>query len=690
MPKRLKDDILIMSGYWEPDSFIIRGGRSSVDIHIDDSPYSEEMAKKLSDLGVNLAVYPFYKGLGIRTEQPAMDRTARFFELLDKYNIHKGTYINIASVFADTFFAENPDMRKLLAIDQYGEPHFYSEFYRCYYRYRLCNSSEEFARYVAQAALKAVNEAKTDLVFFDNSAQMPCYCEHCKKAFPEHILRKYPMHKEDCREGQLSFKERFGYDYMGSMQMPRGTARMPIDVLPGLHEPMLYEWVRFRQEQVESLHKHAFDVVRGNDQGMAISWNIALDEGEFAPLLWGLDPESAGRLGSDFFFSEDSNHAGIEGGELMTHIRTFKYAWAMGNLLFIHNTPGGNDAQKRLNYVQAAAFNNGCVGHVMWGTERYEDLLELKRSADFLRANRDMFINTEPLAKLAIYRSNESETMNFSDTTVSRLAIEQVLIANSIQYDYILNSSLDRLARYQAVVLPNAISVSDDSVKKLSEYVKNSGKLICFENSMVKDEYGRKRIAASDMGLYGERDNVLGLKSAPGDVGTILTYLGLSAQYAPNIIHVPRIDFAKRFAWQPVSAKPVVIGKEFYVLPHDHRKIFDIVKGVIGHDYVEICGTGHSSANDGARYSSARSGAGCGNVICGLFRDKHGRKLVHIFDHDCRAVVNGARAYLFFDDMPELVDFVSFDSTQKLAVKKDAWGHYCDLPPFTVYAGVRI
>ena len=664
--KRLNDDIILMAGYWEPDTFIIRGGRSDRNIEEDNYPYSEEMAAKLSRLGITLAVWPFYKGIGIKTEQETMDRTAGFFRHLEKYGIHKGTYVNLASVFVDTFFQENPEMWDHLAYDQYGAPHFYSEFYRIYYRYRICTSHLDFGRYVASAALKAVNEAGTDLVFFDNSAQMPCYCEQCKIDFPQYILSKFPANPEDCAEGQLSFKQRFGHEYMGTFQMPKGTARMPVDVLPSAHEPGLYEWVRFRQSQAETLHKLVFDTVRENDEDTAISWNFALDEGEFTPLLWGLDPDSAFRLGSDLFFSEDSNHAGIEHGNIISHLRSFKYAHAMDQRLFVHNTPEGGDKVKFLNFTEAAAFNAGCVGRVMWGTEKEEDCAEIARSARFLKAHKDLYLNSEPKTKLAIYRSNHSETMAFADEAVSRLAIEQTLIEESIQFDYVINDTLDRIGRYEAIVLPNAVCVSDAAAEALAEYVRSGGRLLCTEGSLTKDEYGRKRVAVADMGLYGERDTSIGRTNAASDVDHLLYCLGLDASYSDRIVYLKKVIPEKPFVWKVTSAEPVVIGKEYYRRPQNAEQVLEAVRAVIGEDFVSL--------------------ANAEQVIAGVFTTEDGRTAVHLFDHACRDACASVKVNLRFEDLPTELTLVTKEGESKLPVRRDANGAFVNLPAFCVYA----
>lgn len=661
-----KNDIIAFAGYWEPIAFIKRGGRQYRGIDKDHYPYSEEMARKLSKIGINLVVWHYYKGVGIKTEEEEMKQTAGFFKHCERYGIGKGVYINNGSFFADTFLSENPQAKKWLSRDQFGQPHQYSEFYRVYYRFRPCMSNLEFAKYVGKAAIKAIKEAGADCVFFDNSAQMPCYCDNCQKNFPEYLNKKFPQKP---KKGEISFKERFGYNFTGKFELPRGTARMPVDNLPSAHEPGLYEWVRYRQHLYEEEHRLATKIIRTASKDALIEWNIALDYGEFTPLVWGLDPETAYRCGSDFFFSEDENFSGIEDGRLITHIRTYKYGQAMRNRTMVHNTCGGSETKHYLNYAEAAVFNQGCLGRVMWATEDENKFTTLTKALTFFRSNRDCYLNTRPLSQAVLYRCSESETGAWADTVLSRLAIEQVLIKNNIQYDCVINDRLEGIFNYPLLICANTSFVSDKAVKTIASFIKKGGKILCTEASFVKDEYGRKRFAGEpDMGLAGERDTNLGRLSRRADPSLILQCLGLDNSCADRIFYLPFIQYSRQFHWDPTSNCHPVIGKDYYVEPQNKDELLGLIRQALPKRNLEL------TAPE--------------NVIAGFFERSDAGRIIHILDYEPERILNNVKLK-FQSPKKTRATFKTIDRAQTISLNWKEGFASCLLPEFKTYAFVK-
>ena len=76
--KRLNDDIILMAGYWEPDTFIIRGGRSDRTSKRTTTPTPKRW-RPTPAWASPWRYGPSTRGIGIKTEQETMDRTAGFF-----------------------------------------------------------------------------------------------------------------------------------------------------------------------------------------------------------------------------------------------------------------------------------------------------------------------------------------------------------------------------------------------------------------------------------------------------------------------------------------------------------------------------------------------------------------------------------------------------------------------------------
>ncbi|MFH1614462.1 MAG: beta-galactosidase trimerization domain-containing protein [Planctomycetota bacterium] len=660
---KIDNDIFAMAGFWEPRSFQPR----YKGMWQDNYPYSEEMAGKLSAVGISVVVWHYYKGLGIKTEQKEMRNTAVFFKHLEKFGITRGVYINGGSVFADTFIAENPDFADKIAIDQFGLKHQYSEFYRCFYRWRPCNSNPEFGAYFGMASVKAIKDG-AEFILFDNSAQMPCYCDRCTKDFPGYLHQKYP---DKPAKGTITYEEMLGHDFKGTAQLPRGTARMPIDNMPAApHRGGMYDWVRFRQNQYEKSLATACDMIRKASPKARIAWNLSMDDGEFSSLVWGVDVESSWRAGTNYFFSEDTNFAGIEDRRLITHIRTYKYGRALNNRVIVHNLPPGNDDVKFLNYAEAAAFNDGCLGRVMWATDPDDGRLDLiKKSLKFFRANKDVYIGSKCKSRLALYRCSESEVANWADAVLSRLAVEEVLIKNSIQYDYVLSCNFD-LANYDVLICANTITVSDEIIGKIAEFVKKGGKVVCTELSFSMDVFGYKRNFSSDMGLKGERDSSVGRKTGQSDVSEILEYLGLDKKYADHIFFLKKLDYSKTYAWDPRSAQLPHIGKEYFAEPHNAGELLNLVTEALGGCDVEI--------------------EGPENVTAGYFDCADGGKVVHVFDYKAGREINGIKLRFKLDSrQPNAAKFVTLDSQSDVALQYEGNFASCILPMFKTYGFVK-
>ncbi|MFH1613988.1 MAG: beta-galactosidase trimerization domain-containing protein [Planctomycetota bacterium] len=663
----LDDEIVVLMSYHEPVAFTIRGGRAHKDLENDSFHYSEQLAKKLADLGVNIAVWHCYKGLGIKTEAAETQKTAQFFKHLKKYGISCGVYINQGSIFADTFIAENPQAKDWIAVDQFGLPHQYSEYYRNYYRWRPCSSNPEFAEYIGTAGAKAVKETGADHIHFDNAAQMPCYCEKCKKLFPEYCLEKYPSKSTDDR---VSFKQRFGHDYNGTFQIPRGTARQPIDNIPAAYEPGLYEWVRYRQKLYENTLRTSCEMIRAASKDVRICWNLALDYGEFTGMVWGLDPESTYRCHTEYFFSEDSNFPGLEEGRLISHIRTYKYGRAMDSRAMTYHHSNGSDQHELLSYAESVAFNNGCIGYIGYISDNFNpndkkwDMI--KKALKLFREYKDIYIHAKCCSEIALYRCSESETANWADTTVAKHAVEQVLIKNSIQYDQIINDKFDDINNYRLLICPNTITVSDTIIQKIADFVKQGGKVLCTELSFTCDQINRKRLLISDEGLAGERDSTLGRTSGKADVSRILACLGLDAKYADNIFYLPRIYYTKTFTWDPRSSQLPIIGKEYFAEPLNKDEVLRLIRTAFGQFNIEI------TAPE--------------NVIAGYVKTADGRRVIHVFDYEPGRNLIGIQLRFKIDTPGSShADFITFDSQEKVEIKYNGGYACCTLPIFKTY-----
>ena len=188
-------------------------------------------------------------------------------------------------------------------------------------------SNSDYLEYIKEISLKAVEQCRSDWIHFDNNAQMACYCDKCKTGFIEYLKNKYPDNAEI----------RFGHKYLDRIELPRGTARMGIDTLVGLHEPVLQEWVNFRCDLLADAIGQVSCAIKEKHPDVVIGINPSFDAGEFGPLLWGTDVEKLAK-NADVMWSEDTNWPDVNKNTsaLTGRLFTFKYTSSLNTTTAFH------------------------------------------------------------------------------------------------------------------------------------------------------------------------------------------------------------------------------------------------------------------------------------------------------------------------------------------------------------------
>jgi len=574
--------VVAFAANWEPISFRRRQGATTVD---DEKRYeyahSEEMAKRLAASGINAVVWHGYKGLGLEFEKEEIEWTRRFGEHCRKHGLVLGTYCNIGSFFAETFFKHMPEARNWLTKDIHGLPYQYSEFYRCYYRYRPCMTHEAYFDYVQRMALYLVRNAGSQWILFDNNAMMPCYCDNCKKKFPEFLKKRYPI---DTEEGRRRARQRFGYVELDSITLPRGTARMPIDTLPACHEPVLQEWVAYRCSLVTDGFTRVSKAIEQENPKVAVSLNPSMDLGEFTPLVWGNEYEDF-QAGADFMFSEDDNCPRVgDRGQLIGHFVTFKYGRATGQRILEHQF---DSADIRLTLMEAAVLNQGFLGNVGWAEQIPGPDSDLARTIAFVRRHAEMFTRNDTLADVAVLRGREAMVNNWADAFQSYLMVHQALYRYGIQYDVVLQRHLDSLDKYRLLILPNTISLPDECIEQIRKYILAGGAVLGIENAAACDGWGRSRTVAS-VGLDGERDSSLGTFSAAAGTGYLAKVLGVDGPAAARVYELPELPNKHRFQWQVDRAWVPVIDNQYWLLPENADELLRLIRTAL-QDRLLLC-----------------------------------------------------------------------------------------------------
>ena len=182
-----------MVGNWEPLTFRLRKGGGSVDVVRQwEAEHSEQTVRKLKEQGVNLIITSLHKGFGLQAEAEDIAAARRLVELAHRYGIKVGGYIG-ATMFYETFFAEEPEAASWIQVNEWGKPIYYNPEQTN--RYVACRNNPGYAAFVRRLLRIGVQELKLDLIHFDQmegwAEPRSCRCEYCREQFRTFLRSRY-------------------------------------------------------------------------------------------------------------------------------------------------------------------------------------------------------------------------------------------------------------------------------------------------------------------------------------------------------------------------------------------------------------------------------------------------------------------------------------------------------------------
>jgi len=464
--------VLAAVGNWEPMFHRIRGGYCHTNEQERyDYEHSEEMVAQLAAEGINLVMMHYYKGIGFEREKPDMEDTRRFIEICHRHDIRVGTYTQWGTFFKETFLTEHPDAMDYCQRDQFGQPGMYSETYFSYHRSRICASSEVFRTFLKEVVRYSVEHVGTDLVYFDNLGQCPCYCLRCRKAFPEFIAGRYPTEEQRI--------ERLGYSELDRIEIPYGAYWRPIICKDVLDDPLVQEWIAFRCKQMHDGLADINEFLSTLPRQVPLSINPPALYGDNAPMAWGVDWPLL-MTTTRISFCEDGNVTQVtDDGRLISQHRGYKTARMQDNSCMRFHTPWvfNDDIRPELVALsEAAVLNNGNLGVVKSYAHIATPLQEVqKQYIHYFRDHEDDYAGVEQVSEVAVYKNFESLAWSWLEVWPQLTVLEQLLIQSGTQFSYAWNEDLDELTRYKALVIPGMQCLSESQAKKIAGFVERGG-----------------------------------------------------------------------------------------------------------------------------------------------------------------------------------------------------------------------
>lgn len=466
-----------------------------------DRLHSEELVATMADVGVNLACTHFFKGFGLVAERAEQQRTAALVRVAHGHGIKVLGYCQSRSLYHESFLAEEPHAEEWIQRDEQGKLRTWG---RATYRWAPCILSREFRDYMKRAIRIGLEEVGLDGFHFDNDYCEPCYCKRCQEGFRAWLAKRHPAPQE--RFGRASFDD---------VRLP-ATVRSPAHI----EDPIVQEWVRFRCESLAEYHAELCAHARSIRPGVILLGNPAYPRDGNSPYGRSVWPALLGRQ-LDLLFAENENFPGMEGGALVSQIRAFKQAAAVGYRVISTvwrrdklTAAGLPESAGEVGLQVAEAAANGGVPGTNWalrptneGDRMRIDRPDLREalaiSLRFARDTEKLLAGARPVRDVAVLRTFASAAFDGRESDARVLAAEEVLIRGGFAWETVFGEDMGRLDGFAALVLAGQSHMSDAECETVRAFTKAGGALILVGDNGDRDENGRARGRPAFQGFQG-------------------------------------------------------------------------------------------------------------------------------------------------------------------------------------------
>ena len=433
---------------------------------------SEESARLMEDMGLNILHCRFYKGMGWHYESQDFPNVKRFVENCHKHGIRVLAYVQFSTLYYETMLEEIPDLADWAALDENGKKRTYHG--SAYYRWRPCINAPAFEPYLKKVIGIALEDGGFDGIMFDNCDAPPCYCARCAALFREHLAAVPDP------------ENRFGLPTVQHVVPPVRSG------FGEIQDPICQEWIRFQCGRLGDLYHRLYCHAKACKPSAIVSGNIQnIRRANMAATSGLVATDLADSF--DVFVSQSGNAPGVVDGCVINRVREMKLAAALGTsiLALCDSDAGGAPADKTkgeaLALVEDAVFGgipndrtvlkadpkmvspeNTALHHTM-----------LERFNETMRAGREG-LAAPSYAPVRLLYSRES--MLFSEQTHRAvLSAEEILLRNHVPYGLLPSEAASPLAipdDCEVLLVCDQRCLADAEIKALMGYARDGGRLI--------------------------------------------------------------------------------------------------------------------------------------------------------------------------------------------------------------------
>jgi len=498
----------VLAGYVELPSFYRRRGGAEADIADQwKADFTDAMARRYKEMGVNLMILSLHKGAGLEAEAEEIAETKKFTEILHRYGIKVAGYVG-ATMFYETFYLEEPKARDWMQVTERGQPMYYGNQT---FRHMACRNNPGYRAFIEKVLRFGIQDLKMDMFHFDQVMWWPqpwsCHCRDCKEQFKDFLRTRYSNPQQ--------WKRRFGFARM-EIEPPVFNLDAPPVKLPELNDPLMQEWARFRCASLAQRWSEYDDFIHKLNPDGALDGNPTMNPARNNGFINGVDLQQLMQHSQMMCTEEANEPRWTADGRLVSMIRSFKMARTMKTSLMIEQNVrfvGASDVdeltnlktegQQELGLAEALAYNDMSIGIVAGMPEYGGNTLNAvrKRYVNFFRAHTKDLADSRPVSDVAVLRSFASVEFNPSKGLLGAVLFEQSLIQHKIPFDIIFDVHLRDLDKYKVLVLADQDALSDEQVAQIRQFVRNGGGLVATGTTSLLTDWRTKRekFALSDL-----------------------------------------------------------------------------------------------------------------------------------------------------------------------------------------------
>ena len=505
--------------------------------------HSEEIVLKLKDLGFNFILTPFYKGGGIKTEQHSIEDAKSFAEICHKHGMHVGYYLFSGTVFYESLLAEEPDAINWLTWDQSGKFPIYHPFY---FRRWVNRSHPGFRAHMRELVRYAVQDAKVDLIHFDNyEGGAPGYEPYSVAQFRQYLENKYTPEER---------RKRFGFSAVNFMEPP------PPPPTPDAYngDPLYQDFIDYRCETLADTYRELAELARSLNPDVMLECNPGGYVGELNLGVDGLSSVDHTLLAPwGGVFTDEGEPCRLENGIMISRFRSQMLGRQFDNMVWHYTPDRVAIAESMANNLQCSGLS--CFfgdGELIPWLSKYDPKKynpAVLASIRFFRREQRYYQDTEQVADVGVLNTYANTAYGPTSTRKSWQAFTQALYQGKVPFTLVPDRCPGDLSRFRVLVLADLALISDELVNAVRSYVRDGGGLVMTGVATQFDEHSYRRGKAALADLFSEPLADKTLKSTPGKGRAI---------YVPGVVLPPKFELG--------------------VLPENRRELLDAVRWVAG------------------------------------------------------------------------------------------------------------